>query len=157
MGVTHTHPRMWEWHVQQLIQEDVRAMKKRRWLVRLGLDEQGLGAVMVAEEVDEGEHYHLTVGAIASRLRRTASGQLADEMMEDMFGEIGARCVDAGFSGDVRLTAMIHRDNFASKRMCERNGLAFDGPTSDTTDHEDWSRNLPIPEPPLFDDLNSRS
>lgn len=158
VGASYTHSRMWEWHVQELIRNDVRSLSARRWLIRLGFDDAGLGAVMVAEEIDPGEHFYLSVGAIASRLRRQHSGALGDEMLEDTFAAIGERCLAAGYSGEVRLTGIVHRDNYASKRMCERNGFTFRGDSAEVEDHENWGRSIPIPELPLFDgdfDTNS--
>lgn len=151
LGASTTHSRMWEWHVQELIRDQVRSLTQPRWIVCLGYDERGLGGVIVAEEIDAGEHYDLTLGAIASRLRRQHDGALGDEMLEEMFSAIGERCARAGYSGEVLLTGLIHRSNYASKRMCERNGFVFQGACDSDEDHEDWSRSLAIPDPRLFD------
>lgn len=157
VGSSVAHSRLYEWHVQQLIREDVRSLNKKRWIVRLGFDDHGLGAVVVAEELVPGKDYYVAVGAIAARLRGKFRGELGDELMEDIFGAIGQRCVEAGSSGEARLTGVIHKENVRSKLMCERNGWAYVDVCADDINLEDWSRMLPIPDPTLFADLPNDS
>ena len=48
-----------------------------------GFDHFGLGGVSVAEEIDAGHHYDITLGAIAARLRRRFNGEMCDEMLDE--------------------------------------------------------------------------
>lgn len=115
----------------------------RSWLVRVGLDAEGLGGVTLAQEIDSGAHYDLTFCAIARRLHGQGIGQ---EMLEDLFRTIVERSIDSGAGEtDVKVGCMIHRKNTRSQKMCSRAGFACVGPTADDDDHMDWVRSLPLP------------
>lgn len=154
-GVVTVHNRIWEYHVQELIRHDaLKKLGRSKWFVRLGFDQHGLGGVAVTQEIDRGRHYDLVLAAIACRLRRQHDGRLGDEMLEDTLSVITDRCAAYNFTGDVLVTGIVHRDNNASKRMCERNKFAFvpaatlPGAEDDESDddYEDWQRLVPIPD-----------
>ncbi|MBM7506537.1 hypothetical protein JOE61_000351 [Nocardioides salarius] len=151
VGLSPVHSAMHEYAVQEIIQEE-RIPKGKTWMVRVGLDADGLGAILFTQEVARGSEYDLAHGAVASRLRGRFAGQIGREMLQDTFDRVVTRCVELGASGDVRVTGLIHRDNRHSKRMCGAAGLTCDGVNEEDARFEDWSRQLPIPDPRLFDE-----
>lgn len=153
-GAHLEHSAIWEWRAQEIIQNTIRSATKPRWVVRVGCDSGGVGAVMASEEIDRNEHFHLTVGALATRLRGQHRGALGVEMVEDMFGALVLRCIEQGHpGGEVLLTGTIHRLNRNSQRMCTDRGFECVGATSDSDDHEEWERRLLIPQPSLIGDF----
>jgi hypothetical protein len=149
-GMSVRHPEIWALHAQDLIREKARSFRRERWIVRFGCDEEGVGAVIAAEEIDPGDLYNITVGAIACRLRGKYGGLLGREMFADMREQIFARCVEMGVQGEIEFTGMIHRENEPSQRMCRHYGMQSLGPSAESEDYDDWSGMFSIPPPELL-------
>lgn len=132
--------RPWEWQVQSMVRE-LRLPGGRTWIVRLGFHGESLATVMVTQEVDVGELYDLSYGAVALNLR---GNELGPRMLDDTFEVIVARSVDAGATVDPKVVGIVHRENVASQSMCRKAGLRCSGQTSGDDEHFDWERTIPL-------------
>ena len=145
VGVTPTHPAMWEWQVQESI-KGLRVPLKRRWLSRIGLTDDGrAGAFQLTQEIDRGVHYDLVYGAVAIDLQGRGL-HIGDEMIADTLDVITTRCVALGVTDDVLLTTKVHRENRNSQKMCHRNGFRNQGSLNDD-EYDDWQRLLVVAQP----------
>lgn len=142
LGLTPVHDAMYAWNVQEAIR-DLRVPLGRKWLVRLGLDQESrIGAIQVTQEITPGGHYDLVFGAVSVHLQGRGLF-LGDEMMEDTLEIIASRCADLGVVEDVLLTTTVHRDNSSAQKMCTRN--QFRNNTISDDSYDDWRRYLPVP------------
>jgi RimJ/RimL family protein N-acetyltransferase len=79
--------------------------------------------------------------AIANRHRHRADVFIGDELAQATLDEIIDRALqDNDYVGQVSVTALIHPENKASKRLCERMGLERTGVAD--SGYENWSAEL---------------
>jgi hypothetical protein len=115
--------------------------------LRLGLDDDGIGAVCLFAALRPGE-VRLMAVAVALRYRRR-DRMIADEALTEVL-EAAAREEVHRAQWQVYISGSIHDRNISSQRMCQRHGFTCDGPEPYLPLHQRWSAILtldPAPDP----------
>jgi hypothetical protein len=141
-------PAPWEARVQALFRESHPPVRNGHTLW-LGFDAMGIAAAAMwrPEPPLTDGLFTLVAAAVASRHRgqgRVVSRLLVDQVLtylEALASEAGAP--------ELRVSAIVHRSNRASQRLCAEVGFECLGPSTDTAeaDYDDWllCRGLGIP------------
>lgn len=139
------HPRPWELEVQRGIRGINPSTMGQS--LRLGLDDDGIGAVCLFAALRPGE-VRLMAVAVALRYRRR-DRMIADEALTEVLEAAAREEVHRG-QWQVYISGSIHDRNIASQRMCQRHGFTCDGPEPYLPLHQRWSVILtldPAPDP----------
>lgn len=139
------HPRPWERKVQGKIRTLEPPYRDSVFML-VGCDSDGIGAVIICEELDGPAQVEMCYGAVARRLRGKGGGY-ADEMIRHALDEITARAIEAE-TYTVEVTAQIHERNGPAQRMArESAGMRHTGQMADDSPYQVWSRVLVLEEP----------
>lgn len=137
------HPRMWELTVQSKIRTFTPPYRSP-FMLLVGRDAGGIGAVLMCEELDGPAQVELCFGAVALRHRHKGGG-IADEMMSRALDEITTRAFEVGASV-VEVTGLIHEENRPSQSMARRAGLRHTGQLGDSP-FQQWTVTLLLHQP----------
>lgn len=144
-----TFPLWWEREVQKRIR-DLRPPYDVPEHMLVGVDDEGIAAVSYFVEAGGADVVHLTYVAVALRWRHQGS-EVARELVSQTFDHVTSRAIQAGVPF-VRLSAYVHPENQASRKLCTSSQLRHNGYTP--TGMEVWTNDLAVDEhdPWLWDE-----
>lgn len=127
-GWKHEHPRPWEYQVQSALRS-LEPFYKPPWFLLVGVQGGEIVAAAYYEELDGPGQVHVNLLAVAKKHRR-AGGTVARELGQELQGRLIDRALQAEVD-EILLTAFVHPENAASRRLCEEAGLAVTATTPD--------------------------
>lgn len=125
------HRKPWAYEVQSTVRALRPPVKPPRFMT-VGLDDEGIVAVVYYTELDE-ELVHIELVAVAQRAHRQG---IAAQLAEVVKGEIFDRWHQLG-RDHLMVTAYVHPKNAESRAFCESAGAAVTGTSG--TGYEVWA------------------
>lgn len=135
------HPRIFEYHVQQMIRGlSSKVPCRGAQKVHVAVDEEGIAGVVCWTELEGPSDVHIDVVGLAMRYRRQQGG-LAREIADVVLREIEAAAIEAG-AEELYVEADIFRLNDASQALAA--DKQFTKLSEAPTGAQTWSIRVPL-------------